>query len=60
VHGDTIAADVAAREIAGQFARLAGPPVVPVKPSGWDNSTFPLGDGLSVRLPSADRYTASV
>ncbi|MFM2389087.1 MAG: hypothetical protein RLZZ437_642, partial [Pseudomonadota bacterium] len=27
---------------------------------GWDNRTFRLGDGLLVRLPSAERYAAQV
>ncbi len=31
-----------------------------VQPGGWDNRTFRLGQGLSVRLPSAERYVAQV
>jgi hypothetical protein len=27
---------------------------------GWDNRTFRLGDAMSVRLPSAEAYTAQV
>jgi aminoglycoside phosphotransferase (APT) family kinase protein len=60
VHRDTITADAAARLVAGQFPQWAGLPVVPVKLNGWDNTTFRLGDELSVRLPSADRYTAQI
>jgi aminoglycoside phosphotransferase (APT) family kinase protein len=57
---DTITADVAARLVAAQFPQWAGLPVVPVKLNGWDNTTFRLGDELSIRLPSADRYTAQI
>ena len=60
VHRDTITADVAARLVAGQFPRWAGLPVVPVKLNGWDNTTFRLGDELSIRLPSSDRNTAQI
>jgi aminoglycoside phosphotransferase (APT) family kinase protein len=60
VHRDAITADVAARLVAGQFPQWAGLPVVPVKLNGWDNTTFRLGDELSVRLPSADGYTAQI
>jgi aminoglycoside phosphotransferase (APT) family kinase protein len=28
--------------------------------TGWDNTTFRLGEELSLRLPSADRYTAQI
>jgi aminoglycoside phosphotransferase (APT) family kinase protein len=60
VHRDTITADVAARLVAGQFPQWASLPVVPVKLNGWDNTTFRLGDEMSVRLPSADAYSAQV
>jgi aminoglycoside phosphotransferase (APT) family kinase protein len=42
--------------LADQFPQWAGLPVRPVRPQGWDNRTFRLGDELSVRLPSAVRY----
>ena len=32
----------------------------PVELDGWDNTTFRLGDDLSVRLPSADGYVPQV
>jgi aminoglycoside phosphotransferase (APT) family kinase protein len=51
---------VAARLVAAQFPQWAGLPVVPVSLDGWDNTTFRLGDELSVRLPSADAYVAQV
>jgi aminoglycoside phosphotransferase (APT) family kinase protein len=28
--------------------------------NGWDNTTFRLGDGMKVRLPTAERYVAQV
>lgn len=33
---------------------------MPVAVDGWDNTTFRLGDELSVRLPSADGYVAQI
>ena len=51
---------VAARLVATQFPQWADLPVVPVALDGWDNTTFRLGDELSVRLPSADAYVAQV
>jgi len=46
--------------IAAQFPDWADLPVRPVATSGWDNRTFHLGDEMSVRLPSAERYVAQV
>lgn len=43
-----------------QFPELAHLPVAPVELDGWDNTTFRLGDNMSVRLPSADAYVAQV
>ena len=43
-----------------QFPQWAHLPIRQVTPGGWDNRTFRLGDGLLVRLPSADGYAASV
>jgi aminoglycoside phosphotransferase (APT) family kinase protein len=60
VDRDEITADVAARLVAGQFPQWASLPVTPVKLNGWDNTTFRLGGELSIRLPSADGYTAQV
>jgi aminoglycoside phosphotransferase (APT) family kinase protein len=51
---------VAARLVATQFPQWADLPVAPVALDGWDNTTFRLGDELSVRLPSADAYVAQV
>jgi aminoglycoside phosphotransferase (APT) family kinase protein len=60
VNKDEITADVAARLIAAQFPQWADLPVTPVTLDGWDNTTFRLGGELSIRLPSADRYSAQV
>ena len=60
VNKDEITADVAARLVAAQFPQWTGLPVTPVTLDGWDNTTFRLGDELSIRLPSADRYAAQV
>ena len=46
--------------IADQFPRWSRLPVVPVELDGWDNTTFRLGDALSVRLPSDDSYVPQV
>lgn len=43
-----------------QFAQWANLPIEPVELDGWDNTTFRLGTGLSVRLPSADMYVPQV
>jgi aminoglycoside phosphotransferase (APT) family kinase protein len=51
---------IAARLVASQFPRWADLRVVPVALDGWDNTTFRLGDDLSVRLPSADAYVAQI
>ncbi len=51
---------VAARLVASQYPEWAGLPIRPVRLDGWDNTTFRLGDELSVRLPSHDRYVPQV
>jgi aminoglycoside phosphotransferase (APT) family kinase protein len=48
------------RLIARQFPRWADLPLRPVATSGWDNQTFRLGDGMSVRLPTAGEYALAV
>jgi aminoglycoside phosphotransferase (APT) family kinase protein len=50
---DEVTADVAARLVATQFPQWAALPVRPVTLGGKDNTTFRLGDELSIRLPSA-------
>lgn len=46
--------------IADQFPQWSGLRVREVLPNGWDNRTFRLGDEMSIRLPSAERYVAQV
>jgi len=46
--------------VAHQFPQWADLPVRPVAHSGWDNSTFHLGNDMLVRLPSAERYVAQI
>lgn len=48
------------RLIATQFPSWSSLPVRPVAQGGWNNRTFHLGNNLSVRLPSAERYVAQV
>jgi aminoglycoside phosphotransferase (APT) family kinase protein len=57
---DDITADVAARLVAEQFPQWAKLPVTPVALNGWDNTTFRLGDGLLIRLPSGNGYASAV
>jgi aminoglycoside phosphotransferase (APT) family kinase protein len=57
---EPITAAVAAGLVSDQFPQWADLPVVPVAVNGWDNTTFRLGDSLSVRLPSHERYVAQV
>ncbi|MHA6628158.1 aminoglycoside phosphotransferase family protein [Pseudonocardia sichuanensis] len=60
MHRDAIDAALAARLVAAQFPGWAALPVVPVELPGWDNRTFRLGDDMTVRLPTAEGYVASV
>jgi hypothetical protein len=46
--------------VAMQFPQWAHLPVAPVDLDGHDNTTFRLGDELSVRLPSAEDYVPQV
>ena len=48
------------RLISTQFPQWADLPVEPVELDGWDNTTFRLGEEMSVRLPSAGSYVAQV
>jgi aminoglycoside phosphotransferase (APT) family kinase protein len=49
-----------ARLVAMQFPEWGHLPVTPVDLDGHDNTTFRLGDELSVRLPSDDAYVPQV
>lgn len=57
---EQIDAALAARLVAEQFPQWSGLSVRPVELAGWDNRTFRLGDGMTVRLPSAAIYAAGV
>jgi aminoglycoside phosphotransferase (APT) family kinase protein len=46
--------------IADQFPQWADLPIARVKPGGWDNRTFRLGETLLVRMPAAAHYIAQV
>lgn len=48
------------RLIATQFPRWKDLAIRPVEFGGWDNRTFHLGDGMTVRLPSAAAYSLQV
>lgn len=52
--------ELVSRLVAGQFPQWRELAVRPVPRQGWDNRTFRLGEELSVRLPSAERYVAAV
>jgi aminoglycoside phosphotransferase (APT) family kinase protein len=49
-----------ARLVAEQFPKWAHLAVTPVELDGWDNTTFRLGEDLSVRLPSHDVYVEQI
>jgi aminoglycoside phosphotransferase (APT) family kinase protein len=55
-----ITADLVSELIAEQFPLWAGLPVRPVDVDGVDNTTFRLGETMSVRLPSASGYVEQV
>ena len=55
-----ITVELVERLVASQFPEWAGLPVGRVALDGWDNTTFRLGETMSVRLPSADVYSAQV
>ncbi len=55
-----ITAAVATGLVAEQFPAWAHLAVTPVALDGWDNTTFRLGDRLSIRLPSHDRYVPQI
>jgi aminoglycoside phosphotransferase (APT) family kinase protein len=43
-----------------QFPQWADLPIEPVALDGWDNTTFRLGQDMSVRLPSHERYVPQI
>ncbi len=55
-----ISVSLAGQLIAQQFPKWANLPIRPVKCGGWDNRTFHLGEHMTIRLPSAERYAPQV
>ena len=55
-----ITASVAAGLVAAQFPHWAELPLTPVLVQGHDNTTFRLGDQMSIRLPNHARYVPQV
>ncbi len=55
-----ITTGLAARLVAGQFPQWADLPVTAVALDGIDNTTFRLGEKLSIRLPSNEGYAPQV
>ena len=53
-------AELVRRMLAAQFPEWADLRIEPVEVDGWDNTTFRLGDRMSVRLPSGPRYATQV
>jgi aminoglycoside phosphotransferase (APT) family kinase protein len=51
---------LASRLIVTQFSQWADLSIGPVAVNGWDNRTFRLGEHMSIRLPSARRYSEQV
>jgi aminoglycoside phosphotransferase (APT) family kinase protein len=52
--------DLVRQHIVAQFPQWAELFIKPVECGGWDNRTFHLDDTMSVRLPSAERYSSQV
>jgi aminoglycoside phosphotransferase (APT) family kinase protein len=55
-----ITVDVVSCLVASQFPEWSGLEIRPVALDGWDNTTFRLGDGMAVRLPSHERYVPQI
>lgn len=55
-----VEADTVRQLVAEQFPQWAHLPVEAVRPGGWDNCTFRLGDHVLARLPSAAEYALAV
>jgi aminoglycoside phosphotransferase (APT) family kinase protein len=55
-----INAALVSRLVTSQFPQWADRPITHVEVDGWDNTTFRLGEDMSVRLPSGDVYALQV
>jgi aminoglycoside phosphotransferase (APT) family kinase protein len=60
VRKDDITVDVVSCLLRAQFPDWAALDIRPVELDGWDNTTFRLGDAMSVRVPSDDRYVDQI
>jgi aminoglycoside phosphotransferase (APT) family kinase protein len=62
MHADEVTIDISLvrQLVAMQFPKWADLPIRPVAFGGWDNRTFHLGEHMTVRLPSAARYSLQV
>lgn len=59
-HAEHLDVDLVRRLLAEQFPEWAELPIRPVSFDGWDNTTFRVGDDMSVRLPSHAAYAPQV
>jgi aminoglycoside phosphotransferase (APT) family kinase protein len=57
---DGITVDLVSCLISEQFPQWAELDVRPVALDGWDNTTFRLGEDMSVRIPSHERYVPQI
>jgi len=55
-----ITPELVSRPVAAQFPQWADLPITRIGVDGNDNTTFRLGEEMSVRLPSAERYVLQV
>ena len=58
-HADILTVPFVRQLVATQFPQWADLPLRPLD-RGWDNTTFRLGDEMTVRLPSGPRYAPQV
>ncbi len=56
----SITVDLVSCLIAEQFPQWAELDIRPVALDGWDNTTFRLGEDMSVRIPSHERYVPQI
>jgi aminoglycoside phosphotransferase (APT) family kinase protein len=56
----SITVDLVSCLISEQFPQWAELDIRPVALDGWDNTTFRLGDDMSVRIPSHERYVPQI
>lgn len=60
MHKEEITLEIVSCLVFEQFPEWSGLDIRPVTLDGWDNTTFRLGDRLSVRLPSHERYVPQI